>query len=453
MYRGIKRIHMIGIGGSGMSGIAELLIKSGYKISGSDLKRSDVTERLEKLGAKIYYTHNPKNVKDAEVVVYSSAIGDDNPELVEAHRRGILTISRGDMLCEVARLKYTIAVSGTHGKTTTASLIGLVLHYGGFDPTVVVGGVFRGSDTGARLGKGDFMVAETDESDGSFLKLSPAIVVVTNIDNDHLNYYKTMKNLRNAFLTHINSVPFYGCAFLCSDDENIRNILSGVRRRYFTYSMFDMNAHIYANNIVKSDTGYTYRVFYSGKKVSDFSLRILGLHNVLNSLSAIGVGLELGIGIKRIKQAIADFRGVKRRIELKGEINGVKLIDDYGHHPTEIRNTLRTVREFYSPKRLIVVFQPHRYTRTKLLYKDFGKAFDDADMIFLTDIFPAAEKPIKGVSHRLILNELRRNKKDVREIKLDDAKEIIRFADNGDVILTLGAGDVYKFAELILGSR
>ncbi|MDR1087217.1 MAG: UDP-N-acetylmuramate--L-alanine ligase [Endomicrobium sp.] len=447
MFRRNQDIHFVGIGGSGMSGIAEVLINLGHKVSGSDLKKTDITERLKSIGATICIGHNANNIKDACVVVTSTAVSKNNPEVVAAIKKKIPVISRVEMLAELARLKYAVTIAGTHGKTTTASLTSLVLDEGGFDPTIVIGGRLKNLKTSARLGKGDFIVAEADESDGSFLRLSPVITVVTNIDNDHLDYYGNMENLKNAFIKYINSIPFYGAAVICSDNDVIREIIPCITRKYITYG-FTGKPDIKAANIKTQKECTSFDVIYKGKKIGNACIRILGRHNMLNSLAAIGAGLRLDMPFALIAKAINKFDGVGRRLEIKGEQNGIMVIDDYGHHPTEVEATIKAVKDFWPKRRLIVLFQPHRYTRTQNLFEEFGKSFSGADIVKVLDIYPADENPIKGVSSDLILKSLKKNKSNAGHFS--DSKTFATMLLDGDIVLTLGAGDVWEKGEELL---
>jgi UDP-N-acetylmuramate--alanine ligase len=447
MFRESQKIHFVGIGGSGMSGIAEVLINLGHKVSGSDLKKTDVTKHLKSIGAIIYIGHKEKNIKDANVVVTSTAVSKDNPEIVAALKKKIPVIARVEMLAELARLKYAITIAGTHGKTTTTSLTSLVLDEGGFDPTIVIGGRLKNLKTSARLGKGDFIVAEADESDGSFLKLSPVITVVTNIDNDHLDYYGNMKNLKDAFVKHINSVPFYGTAVICLDNEVIKEIIPKINRKYVTYG-FTGKPDIKASNVKLQKECTSFDVIYKGKNIGNVCIKIPGKHNILNSLAAIGVGLRLDIPFGLIVKAINTFNGVGRRMEIKGEKNGIMVMDDYGHHPTEVAATIKAVKSFWSKRRLVVLFQPHRYTRTQNLFEEFGKSFTDADIVKVLDIYPAGEKPIEGVSSDLILKSLKKNKSNAEHFL--DLKTFASMLSESDIVLTLGAGDVWKKGEELL---
>jgi UDP-N-acetylmuramate--alanine ligase len=447
MFRENQNIHFVGIGGSGMSGIAEILINLGHSVSGSDLKKTDVTEHLKAIGEKIYVWHSCENIKSADVVVTSTVISRNNPEIVAALKKKIPVITRIEMLAELARLKYAVTITGTHGKTTTTSLTSLVLYNGGLDPTIIVGGRLKNLKTNAKLGGGDYIVMEADESDGSFLKLSPAITVVTNIDNDHLDYYGNMENLKEAFVKHINCIPFYGAAIICSDDEIVRKIIPQITRKYITYGLVG-NPDIKASNMKVLKNRMSFDVFYMGEKVGSVCMKIPGKHNVSNSLAAIGVGLRLGIPFSSIAGAINKFDGVSRRLEIKGEKNGVMVMDDYGHHPTEIAVTLRAIKHFWPERRLAVLFQPHRYTRTKQLFNEFGRSFSDADFVKVLDVYSAGEQPIDGITSDLILESLVSNKS--KAAKFSDLEEFSKDLSTGDIILTLGAGDVWEKGEELL---
>ena len=450
MFKKIQRIHFVGIGGSGMSGIAEVLISLGYKVSGSDLKETEVTKRLGTLGASIFIGHQAKHMEGAHVVVTSTAVESDNPEVVAAKKLGVPVIPRIEMLAEIARLKYTIAIAGTHGKTTTTSMVAAVLQAGGLDPTVIVGGRLKYLNSGARMGQGDYLVAEADESDGSFLKLSPALAIITNIDNDHLDYYKTFENIAAAFVTFANRIPFYGCTIVCLDDPHVRTQLPKIVRRVMTYGTAP-DARIRAERISVDTGGSTFDVVEGKETLGKIRIGVPGKHNVLNALASVIVGLELGIPFSQIAQGLAGFEGVGRRMEMKGETGGITVIDDYGHHPTEIRATLAALRERYPQRRLVVVFQPHRFTRTQSLFKEFSESFKDADRVRLMDIYPAGEKPIKGVTSELILKPLKKNHKDAEAPPASVTPEQFREQlTSGDVVLTLGAGDVWKWGEHLL---
>jgi UDP-N-acetylmuramate--alanine ligase len=380
----VKHIHLVGIGGIGMSGIAELLLNLGYKVSGSDIKATEVTEHLSDLGGTLFQGHDPHHINGADVVVFSSAVRDDNPELVEARQRAVPVIPRAEMLAELMRLKYGIAVAGAHGKTTTTCMIASILTKGGLDPTVVIGGrlnIWGGSN--ARLGNSDFLVAEADESDGSFLALSPSIAIVTNIDREHIDFYHSMNNLRETFVHFINKVPFYGRAILCLDDEEVQGILPRLKKSFLTYGL-NPQSDIRAAEISKQGFNTSFVVMYKGMAAGRVTINTPGDHNVLNALAAIGVGMELDIDFENIKEGLRDLGGLKRRFEVKDEKNGILVLDDYGHHPTEIVNTIGAAKECWPERRLVVVFQPHRYTRTKDLYDKFVVSFNQADVLIIT---------------------------------------------------------------------
>lgn len=447
MFKKIQHIHFVGIGGSGMSGIAEVLLQLGYKVSGSDLKKTEVTEHLEKLGAVVLTGHSAENIKGANVVVTSTAVHKTNPEVVEAEANKIPVIPRIEMLAELARLKYTVTIAGTHGKTTTTSMASIVLERGGLDPTMVIGGRFKNIKSGAKLGKGDYLVAEADESDGSFLKLSPTITVVTNIDNDHLDYYGTIDNIKRAFVEHINSVPFYGKAIVCSDDANVAEIIPKIKRPYCTYG-FNGNPDFTAKDVKRKDSSTSFDVVAGGKELGNIDLKVPGRHNVLNALAAVAVGAELGIPFDKIAKALGEFSGVGRRLEIKGEKNGIMVIDDYGHHPTEVKATVAAVKGNWPSRRLVVLFQPHRYSRTAHLYKQFAESFDEADAVKVLDIYPASEKPIPGVTSALILDGIIARGRPAGAFP--GPEMLLKELKAGDIVLTLGAGDVWKQGEELL---
>jgi len=447
MFQKNLNIHFVGIGGSGMSSIAEVLINLGHCVSGSDFKETEITKHLEIMGAKVYIGHNKKNINFADVVVTSTAIARDNPEVVEALKKKIPVIQRVEMLAELTRLKYPLTIAGTHGKTTTTSLAALVLSEGGLDPTIIIGGELKNLKTSAKLGNGPYIIAEADESDGSFLKLSPIVTAITNIDTDHLDFYGNMRNLRKAFVKHINGIAFYGVAILCSDDKIVRTITPEIMRKYVTYGI-NGNPDIKASNI-KILKNYTkFDVIYMGKKIGCTCIKIPGEHNVLNSLAAIGIGLWLDIPFNSIAKAIKDFDGVGRRFEIKGEKNGITVIDDYGHHPTEIIATLEAIKKKWPTHRLFVLFQPHRYTRTRQLFEKFGKSFFLADFVEVLDIYSANEQPIDGVTSELILKSLLENK--CLAGKFLGLENFSKNLSSGDIVLTLGAGDVWKKGEELL---
>jgi UDP-N-acetylmuramate--alanine ligase len=447
-----QHLHFIGIGGIGMSGIAEVLLNLGYQIAGSDLKLSATTERLTRLGARIFEGHAAANVGTAKAVVVSSAIDPQNPELLEAHRLQIPVIPRGELLAELMRLKYGIAIAGSHGKTTTTSMTATILNTAGLDPTVVVGGKTASmGGSNARVGQSDFLVVESDESDGSFLKLSPILAVVTNIDREHLDHYATIDEIRAAFLEFIQKVPFYGAAILCLDDENIQQLLPSVNRRSITYGQSSQAAL----QIVEVDCGaFESRFVVRGRRqdLGQFHLRVPGLHNVLNATAAIAVGLELEVPIDTIRQAIAAYTGVDRRFQTRGQARGVTVIDDYGHHPTEIRATLAAAK-LCNFGRVLAVFQPHRYTRTQHLMDEFAKSFHQADLVFVLDIYAASEPPIAGVTAEVLAQRIRdcghRSVEYTGSIE-QTADAVVRKSGDRDLVLTLGAGNVWQVGERVL---
>ncbi|MBN1829703.1 MAG: UDP-N-acetylmuramate--L-alanine ligase [Deltaproteobacteria bacterium] len=454
MKRTVKRIHFVGIGGIGMSGIAEVLMNLDYAISGSDLAASDITERLARLGARIYEGHHSTNLGDADVVVTSTAITQDNPEVMEAKSRGVPIIARAEMLAELLKMKFSIAVSGCHGKTTTTSMVATILANGGLDPTVVIGGRLDSIGSNARLGKGEVIVAEADESDGSFLMLSPTITVVTNIDREHLDYYSGIGEIKDAFIKFVNSVPFYGTAVLCGDCSNVRDILPRVKRRIITYGLTEQCEYS-ASDISFQGFGSSYTLRNRGEILGPISLQVPGLFNVYNSMAAVAVARELDVDFSVIREGIRSYRGVHRRLEIKGTADSITVIDDYGHHPTEIKATLSALRQAWEGK-LIVVFQPHRFTRTKALFEDFLDAFDAADETIVTDIYAASEKPIQGI-HSIGLCKAIQDRGYERILYLSGFGEIVDYLNGtvgpGDAVLTLGAGNVWKVGELFLAAR
>ncbi|NPA80408.1 MAG: UDP-N-acetylmuramate--L-alanine ligase [Thermotogae bacterium] len=446
-----KTIHMVGIGGSGMSGIAEILHRMGFKVQGSDISRKATTLRLERLGIKVFYGHRYENVRGADLVVYSSAIPPDNPELQAAKDMGIPVVQRAEMLAELMRVKFSIAVSGAHGKSTTTSMIGHILKALGTNPTVIVGGILREVSTGGMYGSGDYLVAEADESDRSFLKLLPTVAIITNIDREHIDTYGSMANLKMAFIDFANRVPFYGAVLACGDDENTRHIFPFVEKRLFTYGLGGEN-FIRAENLNLDGLTSEYDLVVGDERVGRVRLNVPGRFNVLNSLAALGVAWELGLDLKDASESLGDFKGVGRRFELKGKVNGATVIDDYGHHPTEIREVLNVAKRL---GKVAVVFQPHRYTRTKDLYKQFAEVLAGANHVILLPIYPAGEKEIPGVSSQLIYDHLVRMGYDsidlVSSLK-EAAERVRRIADEGWVVLLQGAGDVYKVWEHLEGS-
>ncbi len=454
MFAKIQRIHFVGIGGIGMSGIAEVLLTLGYKVSGSDLRASSVTERLAELGAIIFIGHKAENITGAEVVVTSSAVQTDNPEISAAHAQHVPVIPRAEMLAELMRLKYGIAIAGMHGKTTTTSMVAAVLNAGGLDPTVVVGGRVDAMGSNARLGKSQYLVAEADESDRSFLKLSPILAVVTNIDREHMDCYRDMADVEQAFVDFVDRVPFYGTVLLCNDDVRLRSLLPRLARRAITYGVSEgSDFRILRNKTQCSSTRHYshFAVEYRGRSLGEFHLQVPGHHNVLNATAAVGVGVGLDLDPERIREGLENFDGVDRRFQLKGRVGGVSVIDDYGHHPTEIRATLAAAKDCRF-SRVHVVFQPHRYTRTRDLLDDFAIAFGDADSVFVLDIYPASEQPIPGITGERVAEALRSAGKQARYMPSfeDAAREVVTVAETGDMILTLGAGSVSHLGPQVL---
>ena len=451
MKRRIRRVHFVGIGGSGMSGIAEVLLNLGYRVSGSDLVESDTTLRLQRLGAEVVIGHRSENLRDADVVVISSAVRKDNPEVIAAHERIIPVIPRAEMLAELMRMKYGVAIAGTHGKTTTTSMIATVLAHGGLDPTAVIGGKLNSFGSNAKLGQGELLVAEADESDGSFLKLSPTIAVVTNIDPEHLDHYRNLEEIQKAFLEFINKVPFYGLAILCLDQENVQALIPQVQKRYVTYGM-SSQANFRAADISYHGLTTSFRVFANERELGQISIQMPGLHSVYNALAAIATASELDLNFEIVRQALGSFSGVQRRFQIKGEWDGVMVVDDYGHHPTEIKATLSAAKSGWG-RRTVVIFQPHRYSRTRDLFKEFLTAFNQADALFLIGIYPAGEDPIPGVDVQGLYEGIKgHGHKDVTLV-LDKSAILDRLLPRlkpGDMVFTLGAGDVWKTGEALI---
>lgn len=461
VFRKIQHIHFVGIGGSGMSGIAEVLLNLGYIVSGSDMNESEVIQRLRTAGGHITIGHSSSNVKGAQVVVISSAVSQDNAEVVAARESSIPVIQRAEMLAELMRLKFGIAVAGAHGKTTTTSMVASVMAAAGLDPTVVIGGKLNSLGSNAKLGQSEFLVAEADESDGSFLKLSPAIAIVTNIDAEHLDYYRDIDGIKKTFINFINKIPFYGVAILCADNENIRAILPFIEKRYMTYSVGG-KADITATEIVTENGKSEFRVLHKGIDAGRFVLPVPGLHNISNALTCIGIAIELDIKTDDVRKALRDFSGVERRFQITGRINSpgkssrdsedVLIVDDYGHHPTEIKATLSAAKEGWG-RRTVVLFQPHRYTRTRDLMQEFTGSFDNADILIVTDIYPAGEKPVEGINSERLCDAIRKHgHKDV--VFIPDKNDIYCYIKKiimpGDMIITLGAGDIWKTGRQIL---
>jgi len=452
MYRKKYHIHFVGIGGIGMSGIAELLLNLGYTVSGSDLKSSEITERLRSLGGVIHEGHAAGQIEGADVVVISSAVRPDNPEVSAAQRASIPVIPRAEMLAELMRLKYSVAVAGAHGKTTTTSIVAALLASGGLDPTVVIGGKLIGIGTNAVLGRGDFIVAEADESDGSFLRYSPAIAVVTNIDREHLDFYPDLAAIQQVFLQFIDRIPFYGLAVLCLDNEPIQDLIPQIKKRTATYGM-SPQADFQIRNVVVEGRRTRFSIFQRRRKLGRFKLNLPGIHNVYNAAAGIVVATELNIPVARIQAALQSLSGVQRRLEVKGEANGVTVVDDYGHHPTEIKMTLQAVREGWPDRRVVVVFQPHRYTRTRALLDEFARAFYQSDVLVVLPIYAASEEPIAGITGQALGEQIiAHGHKQVliAESIAAAAAQLRTLLMPGDLLLTLGAGDVWKVGTEVL---
>ncbi len=451
-FSAVHHIHFVGIGGIGMSGLAEILLQQGFRVSGSDLVPSDNTEYLERKGVRIYYGHDATHIEGADVVVYSSAVDPrTNPETQAALERGIPVLRRAEMLAEVARLKYCLAIAGTHGKTTTTSLCGLVLIRAGLDPTVIVGGRLRGlGGSNARLGQGSWIVVEADEYDRSFLSLLPTIAVVTNIEEEHLDVYTDRQDILEAFARFANSVPFYGLVIACVDDNGVKELLPRLSRKVKTYGL-SPQSDVRARRVRLAERSAHFEVFADGESLGELTLRVPGIHNVRNALAAVLVGRELGIPFQTIREALEDFTGVYRRFELVGERDGVLFVDDYAHHPTEVRATLQAARQGWD-RRVVCVFQPHTYTRTRAFAAEFGKAFDEADVLIVTDVYPAREEPIPGVTGELIAQAARRSghRAVFYAPTLEEAAELVSsLLQPGDMLLTLGAGNVVKLHSLL----
>lgn len=453
MYKKQKQqIHIIGIGGIGMSSIAEVLLRQGYPISGSDLHDSDTIRRLRQLGANILIGHRRENIEGAKAVVYSSAVNlRENPEILHAQRLGVPTVARAEMLAELMRLKFGIAVAGTHGKTTTTSMIAQVLAMAGLDPTVIVGGKVDFLGSNAKFGNGTFLVAEADESDGSFLKLSSVLNVVTNIDNDHLEFYGQMESLRRAFLDFANRVPYYGCNILCADNREVRNLLPLITKPCITYGFGakpegSMYPHLRIVDYKQTVGGINYILERDGHAIGAFKLNVLGMHNALNATACYAISNEVDVGLSDIQAGLSQFVAVRRRFENKGTFKGAQLVDDYAHHPTEIMATLQAARASGN-QRILVVFQPHRYSRTQVCWNQFPAAFLGADRIYLTDIYEAGEKPIEGVSSELLAKCISNS---IYSGSLEKTASVVAGdLKDGDLIISMGAGSITKFADLL----
>lgn len=446
MFRGrVRRVHFIGVGGIGMSGLAEILRSMDFDVSGSDQRDGENTIRLTRLGVKCHVGHEASHVLGADVVVYSSAIAKDNPELVAALRAGIPSITRGEMLAELMRMKYAVVIAGSHGKTTTTSLVATVLRAAGLDPTVVVGGRMASLGSNARLGAGDLLVAEADESDGSFLRLSPTIAAITNVDPEHLDFYGTHEALKRAFVEFAERVPFYGLNVLCLDHPHVRDLLPSINRRYVTYGE-SRQADYVADNLVYRGLETSFHVHRQGQALGEFVVRMPGQHNVLNCLAVIAISDELAVPLDVAKEALATFRGVARRFTVVAEPDGIALVDDYGHHPEEIRATLNAARHAYG-KRVLVAFQPHRYSRTRALFQEFARAFDQADEVYVSDVYAAGEAPLPGITGEALAAAIENHgHRHVEFVPGRDelAERLARAAQPGDVVIALGAGDINR---------
>ncbi|HYV24076.1 MAG TPA: UDP-N-acetylmuramate--L-alanine ligase [Pyrinomonadaceae bacterium] len=454
MFRPFQHIHFVGIGGIGMSGIAEVLANLGFRVSGSDQKKSEVTDRLEALGVEVTEGHAAESVGDAHVVVRSTAVRDDNPEITEARRQSIPVIPRAEMLAELMRMKpYTVAVAGSHGKTTTTSMVATVLGTAGLDPTFVVGGIVRSYRSNARLGKSELMVVEADESDRSFLMLTPMIAVVTNIDREHMDYYHDMEDVRKCFADFVNKVPFYGAAVLCLDDPHVQAVIPKVERRRITYGL-SAQADISAHEITYDQSfGSSFTVWRGIEVLGHANLRVPGKHNVYNSLAAIAVALELDVPFEKIAEALGEFTGADRRFQFKGEEQGITVVDDYGHHPTEIKATLSAARIGAPNRRIVVLFQPHRYSRTNDLMDEFASAFNNADVLLVTDIYAASEIPIEGVNAEILTGRIKsyghKNAEYIGDLG-GGAEKLADVVREGDLVITLGAGSVHRAGDQLL---
>jgi UDP-N-acetylmuramate--alanine ligase len=452
--RRIQRIHLVGIGGSGMGGIAEVLLNLGYEVQGSDLKANGVTERLARLGAKIFIGHEAENLGESDVVVVSSAVNRANPEVAEALSKRVPVVARAEMLGELMRFRYSIAVAGTHGKTTTTSLVASVLAEAGLDPTFVIGGRLKSADSNARLGAGRYLVAEADESDASFMHLQPMIAIVTNIDNDHLGTHEgDFKRLKQSFVDFLHNLPFYGLAVLCADDEHVQSILESVGRPFVTYG-FGEGADIRAVNVERLGLQTRYQAVREGRPPLTVTVNLPGRHNVLNSLAAVAVATELDIADEAIQKALANFQGIDRRLQLLGEIQfpggHAVIVDDYGHHPTEVAATLEAARQGWPNRRLVLVFQPHRYTRTRDLLDDFGRVLGESDVLLVTEVYAAGEAPIAGADGRAICRAVRSRGlvEPVFVENVDQLADALRAVlHDGDVVLTMGAGNLGQVAQ------
>ncbi len=447
LFGKIRKIHFVGIGGIGMSGIAEVLHNMGFTVSGSDISEGTSVKRLKSLGIKVFIGHRAENVDDVDAVVYTSAVNSDNPELLYAKDNYIPIIKRGEMLAELMRMKKSIAIAGSHGKTSTTSMVAEIFNHAELDPTVVIGGRLNKCDTNAALGSSQILIAEADESDRSFLMLFPTVTVITNIDLEHLDAYKDLDDIKEAFINFANKVPFYGLNVLCIDDPNVADIIPYINKKFITYGI-KAKADINADNIVKDGFSISFDVNVFGEKKGNIKLRLPGEHNVLNALAAISIALEFDISFETIKEALESFEGVQRRLTIRYSDDNTVLIDDYGHHPTEIQTTLKAIREAFKGYKLIAVFQPHRYSRTEALLNDFSKSFFDADMLYISDIYAASEEPIEGITSEVLVNEIKQHGfKEVNYLsELNNFLGEITQIKDKKIIVTLGAGNITSFA-------
>lgn len=452
MYLGrVKTIHFIGIGGIGMSGIAELMINQGFEVTGSDLAENDAIQRLRNLGARITINHAPENIGNADMIIFSSAVTEENSEIQEARRRNLMVIRRAEMLAELMRMKYSIAVAGTHGKTTTTSMIGKVMTEGNMDPTIIVGGILKSLNTNAQLGLGEFLVAEADEFDRSFLRLVPTIAVITTLEAEHLDCYKNLDEIKSAFIEFANKVPFFGSVIVCLDEPEVQSILPQIERRVITYGL-NPQADVRAEDVVLGENKISASIFIENRPMGHIAMHTTGEQYLKNALAAVAVGTELNVSFPVIQNALAGFSGVRRRFEIKGKIDNILIVDDYAHHPTEIRVTLIGAKKSWK-RRIISVFQPHLFSRTRDFSEQFGRAFLHSDILIVTDIYPAREKPIPGVTGKIIADNARLSgHKNVYYVpKWEDiVPQIKRVARPGDMIITMGAGDIWKIGELLL---
>ena len=446
-----KHIFFVGIGGIGMSGIAEIMLKNGYRVSGSDRELTDITEYLEQHGAKIFEGHSANNLKDVDVLVYSSAVKEDNPERQKAQKLKIIQIRRAEMLAQIISRQYCIGISGTHGKTTTTSMVGAVLMEGELDPTIIVGGRLKSLKTNARVGKGEFVVVEADEYDRSFLALSPTLAVITSLEADHLDIYNDLDDLKNTFIEYANKTPFYGSIICCSDEPGVKDIIPKLNKKYITYGISD-TACYYSGDVNYENNQSLFNVYYKKELMGSIALKAPGVHNVKNALASIAVGHQLNIPFNKIKYALEKYEGVERRFEIKVEINDIMVVDDYAHHPTEVHATITAAKKGWD-KRVIAVFQPHLFSRTRDFYKEFAEALNESDIVFVTDVYPAREQPIAGISGEIICDALKKmNHQKVYYVaeKTNLSAEIEKILQPNDMVITIGAGDIFKVGNQII---